>query len=146
VEPASGTSPRVHEGQLETGGLARVDQIAVQQHRGADADRGPVDRGHDRLGSRADRPQEPEPRTVIADPGGIHEVSQIVAAAEDGRLAVNEHHAHVRRAGRALERVSDLGVHGERERIHLLRTADLDAGNAVGDFGEDVPAHRCPAR
>jgi hypothetical protein len=54
----------------------------VQQQGGADADRGPVDRGHDRLGSGADRPQEPERRTIIADPGGINEISHTVAAAE----------------------------------------------------------------
>ena len=59
-------------------------------------------------------------------------------------MAVNEHHANVRRTGRMLKRTGHLGVHRDRQRVHLLGPVDLNAHDTIGDFGEEVPAHRHP--
>ena len=49
VEPASWIRPEIEERRAQAGGGRGVDQVAVQQHGGADADGETVDGGDHRL-------------------------------------------------------------------------------------------------
>ena len=56
---------QVHERYAEGRVVARVDEVAVEQHRGADADGRTAHRSDERLGKGRDAPKEAEDRKSV---------------------------------------------------------------------------------
>jgi hypothetical protein len=89
---------QAHEGHGQARFVGHVDEVAMQQHRGADADGRTGDGRHHGLVAFQQRAHEAEHRRVhaVAALAGRarHEVLDVVAAGEDTGLAGDQHRAH----------------------------------------------------
>jgi hypothetical protein len=136
------------EGHGQPGLVTDVGEVAVQQHRRADADGRAGDGGDHRLVALDQRAHELEHRRVLAVAAAAgrarHEVLDVVAGREDARLPGDQHRPHRAVGLGGVERVGHRLVHGDGQRVLLLRPRDLDGGDAVERGGLD--GHLRPAR
>jgi hypothetical protein len=123
---------------VEAGPFRSVDEIAVAEHGGADADRHAVHRRDDRLGGVADRLEETERRPVLALRRVREEVVQVVAGGEAIAGAVEQHDAHRPVRVRRHDRVGETGIHRGRDRVLLVGPVQLDALHRAFADSDDV--------
>jgi hypothetical protein len=136
-----------HEGHLEARIGRGVDQVAVQEHGRADADRGAADRGNQRLLHLRQPADEVERRRGPGVRIAIEEILQVVAGREAILAAVDQDRAHLRVGVRGGERLRHGAVHVLRQRVLLVGARELYAQHAVFGFGKDVArvAHHVPS-
>ncbi len=123
--------------------VADVDEVAVEQHRHADADRRTRHRRDDRLVEIQQRVHELHDWRVFTRWRLLHEVLQIVARREHIRLADDQHRAHGLVRKRRIQRLRHRFVHRQCQRVLLLRPRDFERRHAIRGRGPD--AHRQPA-
>jgi hypothetical protein len=135
----------VHEGHRERRVVAGIDQVAVEQHGGADAHRRPAHGGQQRLGKGGDAAQEAEHRRVLAGRRLVQEVADVVAGREHGLVALQHDHAHRGVVARLLDRVGQRAVHGRGDGVLALQPVEGDGHHAGFGVGEDVAHAHCSA-
>ncbi len=113
----------------------------MQQHRRAHAHGRAAHRGDQGLLRRGDRAQEPGGGRLGGPARQLEKVFHVVARGEAAGLAMDQHGAHLRVGVGRGERLRHRGVHVRAERVLLLGTVQLDAGDAVLRFNDDVCAH-----
>ncbi|KAF4530292.1 hypothetical protein B566_EDAN018434 [Ephemera danica] len=134
--------PQADEGHGQAGVISHVDEIAMQQQGGANADGRPGDGCNHRFFAFEQRMHELEHRAfqrVTAALAGraLHEIIDVVARGEDARLAGDEHGAHRACGLRRAQRIGHGLVHGRGECVLLLGASDLDQRHAVVNAGLD---------
>src|SRR6266481_8564425 len=137
-----------NEGQIderrdEPGALARIDEIAMDEHRGSEAHRNPVHRRHDRLVETVQRGEQAHLRALAGAGRVLHEILEIVAGGEGVSRAVDKHDARCIVLRRRLESFGERHVHGGGDRVLLPRSVELHLEDASGSLGEDL-VHRPP--
>ena len=129
--------------------VARRDRVvAMQHHRGADADRDALHGGDQRTLGARQRIEKAQHR--IAEPlaagRGLHEVAEIVAGRERAGHARDHDAADRRIAARAFDRLRHAVIHRRRERVLLVRPVHADEANRALVDDVDVDAHGCSLR
>src|SRR5438105_4189354 len=137
-----------NEGQIderrdEPGALARIDEIAMDEHRGSEAHRNPVHRRDDRLVEAIQRGEQAHLRALAGAGRVLHEILEIVARGEGVARAVDQHDARCIVLRRGLESFGERHVHGGGDRVLLRRPVELHLEDASGLLGEDL-VHRPP--
>ncbi|ABA50028.1 hypothetical protein BURPS1710b_0861 [Burkholderia pseudomallei 1710b] len=132
----------LRERQRQLRGVGRVDEIAVQQHRHADADGDARDRRDDRLVRAGDLAQELEHGRVLVLRRRLHEIVEIVARAEVAVAAANQDRAHRFVVLRRRERIGHRLVHRRRDRVLLRRARERDRQHAACVFDLDIHLSR----
>jgi hypothetical protein len=135
--PGFGAEREVHEGELELGVVGRIDQVAMQQQRGADAHRVAGDGRHQRLFEGRQQVQEGDRRAGVTRLA-MQEVGQVVAGREQVVLAADQHGPDVVMVAGMKQRRAHGAVHVAGDGVLLVAAADLDADDAVAVGDEDV--------
>src|SRR5438105_6727777 len=130
---------QAHKGHRQARLVRHIDEVAMQQHRRADADRRTGDRGNDRLVAADQRLHEIEGRPATGLRGPLHEVFEVVARGEDARLAGDQHRANGAVGGGRAQRLGHREVHLAGDRVLLFGARYLDRREAVQRGG--VNAH-----
>ena len=130
--------PEIDERQLEFCALARVDEIAVRQHRGSAADRRALHGRDDGLVEIDERAHQAG-LWGLDRPGRILEkISHVIAGAERVSGAVPQHDTDCLVVGGRAETVRQARVHGRRHRVLLVRAIQFDPQDAAGTLGDDI--------
>jgi hypothetical protein len=130
----------VHERQLEARLGRRIHEIAMQQHRRADADGRTADGRDERLLEGRDGAEELRDGRRVVLVRVLEEILEIVAGAEAVRVAQDQHGPHGR-IGRGLQAVGERLVHGSGQRVALLGPVDVDVGDAIARRDLDRCGH-----
>ena len=116
----------------------------MEQQRGANAHRRPAHRRQHRLGEGADATQKAEHRRVHGAGLGVQKVTNVIAGAENGFMAL-EHNGTYCRVGFGLrQRVRHAGVHGGGDGVFLVHPVQGDGQNTGAGVGQDVAHGRVP--
>src|SRR5262245_43642496 len=134
---------QIDERQLELRALARVDEIAVRQHRGSATDRRALHGRDDRFFEANERIYQAALRKVVWSGRLVKEIPHVVAGAERVSGAVPEHHTDCFVFAGVAEDLRKARVHGCRHRVLFRRSIQFDPQDAAGTLGVDV-AHRLP--
>ncbi len=138
-----GRHAELGEGHAQTGGAVHQHEVAVGEHREAEADRDPVDRGQEgdrNVAEAVEEALEPPVRALDLGAGGDGCHLGQVGARREGTLAAGQHHGGdglVRVGG--TQRGGQLEVHGGVERVaHLGPVEGEDADARRGVLGLDA--------
>jgi hypothetical protein len=126
-----------HEGHLEARVARGVDEIAMQQHGRADADRRAADRGDDRLADFLHRDEEARRGRSFDERRALEEVADVVAGAKAVGRAAQQDDAHLRILVGAGDRVGEAAVHLAGESVLLVEAGELDECNSIGKITFD---------
>ena len=129
---------QVDEGHGERRVVARVHQIAMEQHGGANAHRRAAHRGDHGLGEGGQAVQEAEDWRILRGRGLLQKVANVVARAEDGYVALEHHHAHAGVLLSSGQGVSHGGIHRGGDGVLLVHPVEGDGGHAGFGVDEDV--------
>src|SRR6267142_2658767 len=138
-----GNQGQIDERRDEPGALARIDEIAMDQHRGSEAHRKPVHRRDDRLGEAIQRVERAHRRALAGAGRVLHEILEIVAGGEGVARAVDQHDVRCIVLRGRLESFGEPHVHGGGHRVLLRRPVQLHLEDASGPLGQDL-VHRVP--
>src|SRR5512145_961950 len=123
-----------NERKLETRIRRGINEIAVQQHRGADADRWSADRrDHGLLHARQRLEQGTRGRSA-GRARSVEEIGDVVAGGEAVRAAVQQHRARLGIRVRRGERCTQHRVHLDRNRVLLVGAIEPDTRYSVAAF------------
>src|SRR6267142_5137938 len=134
---------QIDEGHLEPCTFTRIHEVAVSQHRRSASDGRALDSGHQRLLEVKQRIHQASLSRLTWSWRVLEKILDIVAGAEGISRAMPQHHTYCVAAGRFVEKIRERRVHGDRHRVFLFRTIQLNAQDAPGTFFDDV-AHRPP--
>ncbi len=113
-----GDQPQVHERHQETSAFLGNDQVAVEQHGRADANRIAVDGRDDGHLVLRQRPEQPPDGNVRSVPGKLgHEIAEVVAGGEVLALAFDRNQPNCGIIGRIFNGACQRGIHGNRDGI-----------------------------
>ncbi len=126
-----GNDREVDERHQELCVRARIDEVAVEQHRGPDADRKAVDCRHDWLGEAMEDVHESEDRALGARRRIRDELIEIEPAGEVASLPVNQHDRDRVISVEALEDATKFLERMRQERVLGRRARELDLTNPV---------------
>ena len=130
----------VDEGHGESRVVPCVNQVAMEQHGGADADRGAADGGEQGLGELRQFGDETLNRGIACagHRRAAQKITQIVSCAEHGDVPLDHDDTGDSVRGRASQGIRHGGVHGLGKGIFLLDTVQGQGQNAVGVVDQDV--------
>ena len=123
------------------GVVTGIDQVAVEQQRGANAHGGTADSGDDGFGVRCNGAQELEHRRFLRGRLALQKVANVVARAEHRDIALDDGDANGGVIPRLLQPIGHGGIHGRGKGVLFLHPVDGEGQYAVGDVGQDV-VHR----
>ena len=134
-----GAQAQIHkrhgEGRVVTG----IDQIAMEQQRGANAYRRATNSGNDGFGVGGNATQKLEHRRFFLRRGfALEKVADVIASTEYRYIALDDGDADRGVALGLLQRVGHSPVHGLGERVFLVRAVDGEGHHAVSGVGQNV--------
>jgi hypothetical protein len=115
-----GAQAQVHKRHGEGRIVSGVDQIAMQEQRGANAHSGAANGTHQGFGEGGNRTQEAKHRRVFAGGWVVQKIGNVVARAKHAGMALNDHATHGCVGCGSLKRVRTGGVHGLGEGIFFV--------------------------
>src|SRR5258706_7905325 len=133
----------IDEGHLKLCAFTRINKVAVSQHRRSASDGRALDGGHQWLLEVKQRIHQSSLRRLAWSWRVLEKILDIVARAEGISRAMPQHHAYCVVPGRFVEKIREGRVHGDRHRVFLFRTIQLNAQDVPGMFFDNV-AHRPP--
>jgi hypothetical protein len=133
-----GAQAQVHKRHGEGGVVARIDQIAMEQQRGANAHRRAAYGGDHGFGVRGNGSQELEHRRLLRGRLALQEIANVIARAEHRDVALDDRDADSGVGLGLLQAFGHGGVHGGGEGILLVHAVDGEGQHAVCDVGQDV--------
>src|SRR6516164_11036898 len=113
----------------------------MQQHRHADPDSLSLHGSKERLVEGSERTQELHGRVRGTERGTTQKILQIVAGAEGGTLAAQQHRPHHLLRLRGAQRASELLVHQKGDCVALLGAIEAHLANTAGARDENWFAH-----
>ena len=140
-----GAHAQIHEGHRERSVVARVDQIAMEQHGRTDADCRAAHRCQQGLGEGGQQAQETEDRCLLGSGRTLQEIADVVARTEDRHVALEHHHAHRCIGIRRFERIAKLRVHRGGQGVFLVHTVERERSDTLFGVNQDVLC-RCRRR
>jgi hypothetical protein len=133
---------KVHEGRRQLCRVGEINQIAMQEHGGADPDSETRDRGNDRLlGARQRINEVMSLRRLALSRCDGGEVREVVAGGESVAFGAEQHHADARIPLGCVQRLGRGPVHGVRQRILLVRAGEDDVEHRAVPSNLQVICH-----
>ena len=127
---------QVHKGQREGGVVTGIDQIAMQQHGGANTNGRACHSSNQRLGEICQRMQELEHGRFLGQwlaTLAREKVANVIARAEHGGIALQHHHTHGLVGRSAAQRFGQRRIHGLGDGVFLVHT--VEGNGAYTGFG-----------
>ena len=131
-----GAQAQVHKRHGEGRVVAGIDQIAMEQQRGANAHGRATDRSDNGFGVRGNATQEMEYRRFLRGRLALQKVANVIASAKHGDVALDDRDADGGVIFGLLQGVGHGAIHGLCERVFLVRAVDGEGHHAVGGVGQ----------
>jgi hypothetical protein len=120
------------------GVVTGIDQVAMEQHGGANAHRRPGHSGEQRLFEGSDATQEAKHGRLLRGGRLVQEVANVIARAEDALMPLKHHHAHGWIGRRLRQRFGHGRVHGRGDGVFLVQSVEGDGHHPRINVGQDV--------
>jgi hypothetical protein len=134
LEAASGTSAKFTNGGHQLRGVGKKHKVAMEQHRGADANRVALDGGNDRTRGLADGAYE----SMCLDLAGIPtiglgtEIGDVVSGGEAIAVSLQQNDAHRWIYLGAFQGVRHRAIHGVTQGVLLVRSRQGQRHDTLG--------------
>ena len=112
-----GAQAQIHKGHGKRGVVTRIHQVAMEQHGGAHTHRRSTHRGQQGFGKDRDGFEKAKHLRGFGGWRLLQKISDVVASAEHGFVALHQHHFHFGVVRRHLQGISQCGIHAGIERI-----------------------------
>ena len=114
----------------------------MQQQGSTHAHSGTADCRQQRLRKGGNAMQELKDRAAIACRRVVHEITEVVASAEDGFAALDDHHTGACIVCSGFQRIGQLLVHRRRDGVFLVRAVESQGENAGFVVNENALGHK----